>query len=144
MRSINVEAIAAELSHIKSRRMMVECTCERCKKTEAISYEDACENGRSLSNCRVPEGWIDAGYYPGLLCKECFKSLTEWMSEGANEIDAAPTVDAVEVVRCKDCRMYSPESVIVPAYCTICGEEKADDDFCSWGERKEENATDRC
>ena len=51
-------------------------------------------------------------------------------------IDAAPTVDAVEVVRCRDCKhlMFSDcygecgkghMSIVSP------------DDFCSYGERKE-------
>ena len=51
-------------------------------------------------------------------------------------IDKCPTVDAVFVVRCKDCKYNSgdkkclnPDSFIaVPA----------DDDFCSYGQRKEE------
>ena len=83
MRNIDVEIMAAEL-HIKGRRLMVECTCERCKKTESISYADARENGRSLSNCMTPEGWVEAGDYPGLLCRDCFESLHKWMKEGVN------------------------------------------------------------
>ena len=51
-----------------------------------------------------------------------------------------PAVDAVEVVRCKNCKMYCPKSVVVPAYCTISGNQKEDDDFCSYGERVEEEA----
>ena len=49
---------------------------------------------------------------------------------------STPTVDAVEVVRCKDCihRMkdgmceYKDHRVVV----------QDDDDFCSWGERRED------
>lgn len=47
----------------------------------------------------------------------------------ANVNDAiltAPTVDAVEVVRCKDCKEYK--------YCFFLPN---DDDYCSKGERKE-------
>lgn len=57
-------------------------------------------------------------------------------------IENVPTVDAVEVVRCKDCRDYSPKSVVTPAYCTAYGAQKDEDDFCSWGERRKENAVD--
>lgn len=61
--------------------------------------------------------------------------------------DSAPTVDAVEVVRCKDCCRSSVK------YWTRDGLQKTDDrhlfckmlhhlmrldDFCSWGERKED------
>ena len=45
-----------------------------------------------------------------------------------NTIDNAPTVDAVEVVRCKDCKhRYSSE------FC----ECRPENDYCSDGERKE-------
>jgi hypothetical protein len=49
------------------------------------------------------------------------------------DIAKAPTVDAVEVVRCKDCRFYSK-------YTVSCSFVTADanwyeDDFCSYGER---------
>ena len=48
-----------------------------------------------------------------------------------------PTVDAVEVVRCKDCKMRCPESVCIAKHCTLSGIPVDDDDFCSYGERRE-------
>lgn len=51
----------------------------------------------------------------------------------AEDIDNAPTVDAVEVVRCKDCKHYD-----IGGSCIICGfQSRKPDDFCSYGERKE-------
>ena len=50
------------------------------------------------------------------------KGRVEW-----EDIFDAPTVDAVEVVRCKDCKEYK--------YCFLLPN---DDDYCSKGERKEE------
>ena len=53
-------------------------------------------------------------------------------------IDNTPTADVVEVVRCKDCKHYVAE------YCTrdIKGRTNMfymqPDDFCSYGERKDE------
>ena len=46
----------------------------------------------------------------------------------AEDIDNAPTVDAVPVVRCKDCRKFKTYScrMVASGY----------DDFCSYGERK--------
>lgn len=46
----------------------------------------------------------------------------------AEDIDNAPTVDAVEVVRCKDCRKFKTYAcrMVASGY----------DDFCSYGERK--------
>lgn len=47
----------------------------------------------------------------------------------AEDIDDAPTVDAVPVVRCKDCRKFKTYScrMVASGY----------DDFCSYGERKD-------
>ena len=46
-----------------------------------------------------------------------------------DDIEAAPTVDAVPVVRCGDCRKFKTYDcrMIASGY----------DDFCSYGERKE-------
>ena len=77
-----------------------------------------------------------------------------WAKENClAEIDAAPTVDAVPVVRCKDCKHsddechkdnlrycmrgiraddYNETGYIYPVE-----EVVRDDDFCSYGERKE-------
>ena len=57
----------------------------------------------------------------------------------------APTIDAVEVVRCKDCKYYRPGKHFtdinfcqrLPYYAQKGGLNTADDDFCSYGERKE-------
>lgn len=69
----------------------------------------------------------------------------------AEDIDNAPTVDAVEVVRCKDCKYAGTkrESVAEKRYVAdilfcrnsdLCGDEPLamwPDDFCSYGEPKE-------
>ena len=48
----------------------------------------------------------------------------------------APTVDAVPVVRCKDCEYYvETNGRIGTCELTISGAE--DDGFCAWGVRKE-------
>lgn len=52
--------------------------------------------------------------------------------------DSAPTVDAVEVVRCKDCIHYGKTigGIECQGYCKKTEYmTKKDDDFCSWGER---------
>ena len=51
----------------------------------------------------------------------------------------APTVDAVEVVRCKDCKRFVDNR---EAFVTYCKRELKDlyvkpNDFCSYGERRE-------
>ena len=54
----------------------------------------------------------------------------------AKQIADAPTVDAVEVVRCKDCRHM--EKSQYGRYCQIWGmyNGHGDDGFCCYGERK--------
>lgn len=63
-------------------------------------------------------------------------------------LSAAPTVDAVEVVRCKDCfycRKYNEIWQLPKRDVLLCirlyggdGEEVSAEDYCSWGERREE------
>ena len=52
----------------------------------------------------------------------------------------APTVDAVEVVRCKDCKHwcyeYDDVGLCVTDVPDIDGVQRYADDFCSYGERK--------
>lgn len=45
-------------------------------------------------------------------------------------LDYAPTIDAVEVVRCRDCRYFNGEN----KFCDYSIQVK-DDDYCSYGER---------
>lgn len=67
-----------------------------------------------------------------------YKAMIEW---GVRVTEAQPTVDAVEVVRCKDCKYHRrvdwgmgdceyPNGFKWIAY---------DNDFCSRGERREDN-----
>lgn len=61
-------------------------------------------------------------------------------------IDVAPAVDAVEVVRCKDCIHWSDDCGIEDRVCLkiysdgavsqYAWQERKPDDFCSYGERR--------
>lgn len=58
------------------------------------------------------------------------------------EIGEAPTIDAVPVVRCKDCKhRRNDEDYVCGHYCvkrpSNGGYFCEDDDFCSYGERRE-------
>lgn len=61
-------------------------------------------------------------------------------------IDAVPTVDAVEVVRCKDCRFYEQgveyyhyDGIGAKDVCRLYKRQMQEDDFCSYGERRNDN-----
>ena len=56
------------------------------------------------------------------------------------EIRKLPAADVAEVVRCKDCRWRGIEECAMFYRCE-CGEQhtwETDNDFCSYGERREE------
>ena len=62
----------------------------------------------------------------------------------AKQIDEAPTVDAVKIVRCKDCKHYRPQKKSAhwenrTNYCNHIVTIKVQPyDFCSHGEQKNE------
>ena len=49
-------------------------------------------------------------------------------------VDSIPTVDAVIVTRCKDCRSYNKPKT---GWCEVHLDCEHPDDFCSYGERKD-------
>ena len=57
----------------------------------------------------------------------------------AKQISEAPTIDAVEIVRCKDCKYRFKNNGHSKDGCPIIDANiwMDDDDFCSHGERKE-------
>ena len=70
---------------------------------------------------------------------ECSKESRFRMYTGYAEtfIDLAPTVDAVEVVRCRECKYHEDTSVAEYEYCRLFRKTVRYSDFCSYGERKE-------
>lgn len=56
------------------------------------------------------------------------------------EIDIAPTIDAVEVVRCKDCVYWQDNNGGYPHEDCKWGHEETPDaeDYCSFGERRKD------
>lgn len=59
------------------------------------------------------------------------EAIDEWSDEGC-----PPTVDAVEVVRCKDCRWFENDGY--HTNCQIMRFCVEADDYCSKGERRED------
>lgn len=57
------------------------------------------------------------------------------------DINDAPTVDAVPVVRCRDCEYAKNAKVNEKGFriCPASHMEIVDDDYCSYGERRCEN-----
>ena len=66
----------------------------------------------------------------------------KWMQQNNAFIDAAilkaiPTIDAVPVVRCQECRYYPTAKVNEKGFliCPASGMEITETDYCSYGER---------
>ena len=55
-----------------------------------------------------------------------------------NLAQKAPAIDAVSVVRCKDCEYYDADC----GFCDYWETGRRNDYFCATGERRESNATD--
>lgn len=51
----------------------------------------------------------------------------------ADAVEEMPTVDAVSVTRCKNCRSYNKPKT---GWCEVHLDREHPDDFCSYGERK--------
>lgn len=52
----------------------------------------------------------------------------------ADAVEEMPTVDAVSVTRCKNCRSYNKPKT---GWCEVHLDREHPDDFCSYGERKD-------
>ena len=71
----------------------------------------------------------------------------DWLENGENEyiydtnavldsIDSQPTVDAVEVIRCWECKYHEDTSVIGFEHCCLYDRIMRYNDFCSYGKRQ--------
>ena len=83
--------------------------------------------------------FIDADSAKRTYTKDMFD--TEEDFERVNDVlDYEPTVDAVVVTRCKDCEHLVNTTINANGFliCDISDMEIAPDDFCSYGERREE------
>ena len=91
------------------------------------AYVDLC-----LARSRLAKSRKGAAFYQGDLLPETELTDKEWM----RLINATPTIDAVEVVRCKDCKYYGDEH-----FCPLrsLADYTDPNDYCSMGERREDD-----
>ena len=78
--------------------------------------------------------WLTSQMY--LICEAC-QTENIFIDAIIDEIDNAPDVDAVEVVRCKDCKHFIQKDSVCNhfgyySYAPSVGKN----DFCSYGERR--------
>jgi hypothetical protein len=84
---------------------------------------------------RYADLWTEYGQY---------NSYVAGFDEATMAVEAAPTVDAVEVVRCRECKHWikiGAEFLIAKIYgeCRLLGDDdtRYADDYCSDGERRD-------
>lgn len=76
--------------------------------------------------------FIESAYRP--LCDD-YHMKDYVLNQILTDIKNAPTVDAVEVIRCKDCKWYEFDRKM---HCGLPHGVRLKDDYCSDAERKEE------
>ena len=76
------------------------------------------------------------------LKRSCLMMIGNYIGEFVDvaDIKKIPSVDVVEVVRCKDCKFLHPAAAANRFYCDWHREafETSLDAFCSYGERRED------
>lgn len=85
------------------------------------------------ANALIEEICKDCNAIKDGLCEYDICASVQWVSE-------APTIDAVPVVRCKECD-FIVEGNVYPV-CACWGRNTDYEGFCHMGERREENAAD--
>lgn len=77
---------------------------------------------------------IDGEELERLFNEQIERGATDAFDAFDDALQDTPTVDAEVVVFCKDCEHYD-----IGGSCIICGfQSRKPDDFCSYGERKDE------
>lgn len=90
--------------------------------------------------------WFLFKWFGQLPCSEEDKHTQETIKKCIAEVDKLPTVDAVEVVRCEACKQWfstgkragNREDGQLIGHCAVACYGRKANDFCSYGERKEQ------
>ena len=67
-------------------------------------------------------------------CIDCSFFMDDKYCRFETMLSEAPTINAIPVVRCRDCRSYNKPRT---GWCEVHLDREHMDDFCSYGERKE-------
>lgn len=96
---------------------------------------------RRLEGGIIVSRLIDADNLDFTFDRRCFSEGDTQYVRGADDaigvVNNAPTIDAVPVVRCRECKYYKPEEYFSPCVLPQGLECAKPDDFCSYGQRKE-------
>ena len=120
------------------------CLCDAVNAMRELECTE-----RSLKQSRFGTGGVKMANEKRLIDANALKAhingvSTHWLNDWSTlgvlaAVDKQPTVEAVEVVRCKDCKHYKKDSLS----CAMNNKDRGewfnwyDADFCSYGERRE-------
>ena len=70
------------------------------------------------------------------------RAILRFEPEAVYILDGIRRADAVEVMRCRDCKWRCRNPAHKVKHCVLSGMSINDDDYCSFGERRCENEVD--
>ena len=100
-------------------------------------------NEKRLIDANALKAAFDECYDDAFMQSHTRPNIAHWegyscgVNWGRNTIAYAPTVDAVEVVRCKGCKRWKYDARRMAGLCKRHINYTAEWDFCSYGERKD-------
>lgn len=99
-------------------------------------FEEVAMNKKRLIDADALYAEI-ARIYSEHYANSAYQFIHDFTNATLKRIRKAPTVDAVEVVRCKDCKHFEPQEICGVSMGTCWFHEmvKCPNDFCSRGER---------
>lgn len=70
---------------------------------------------------------------------DCLECKADCRCDFIKDLENAPTIDAVQIVRCKDCKHSRKDDVFHTRWCQKPGSIRVvkDEFFCAYGERKD-------
>lgn len=94
-----------------------------------------------LIDVRALKEWVENWFTKNRFYHPYAKNNNIPITELYDILELIPSIDAAEVVRCKDCRWYKTNYMWNGTEVKICAKEAYEprrnvDDFCSYGERK--------
>lgn len=101
----------------------------------ARSWNAIRQKGNAMSRYIDADALMDATEHLAQVCfgqGQCYCERTKFQQL----IKKQPTVDAVQVVRCKDCQWFDANGDYYDSYCDKNGISVEDDFYCADGERR--------
>lgn len=130
--------MAKRMSDLISRREALDAICENCDTVEAVCPHYPCsrlvavEKLSSAQPNAVPRTTYEQAMYERDIAIKQIAEIGKGLGEKMDDVE--------RIVRCKDCISFRYDSEGNVTYCGPMGVRMEPEDFCSYGERKEEES----